>query len=469
MKQSFSQNGAVGTQTPRSDTGRPDTPGPGTPGKDVGGTVSERVITGRVTRIGAQGDGLIEGSEPPVYLPFVLPGEDVRVRVDGATVLGVERLADSMERVQPACRLFGSCGGCQLQHWQEQGQREWKRARVVELLGRAGLLGEPAPVVVEPARPAHGAGRRRASLHLRNKPGEGVRLGFKARGRHEVIDMTECPVLHPRLAAAVPALKAFASPLLGRSSHAKAGCDLMLTLTDDGLDVDVRGLEKGLSVLGPARRTELAELATRLDLARLSVQGSVVAQARSPSLMMGRARVGLPPGPFLQATAEAESLLASLVCEGLAGARRVADLFCGLGPFALRLADACPVVGYDSERAAIAALRKAADQTQGLKPIDAQHRDLFRQPLGAQELKAFDAVVLDPPRAGAEAQCLQLASDEVRKLKGLTRLAYVSCAPDAFARDAALLVAGGWRLERIVPVDQFRWSSHIELVAQFRR
>ena len=442
--------------------------------------MTEGTLEGVIARMGAQGDGVLEAhkgaqadgqaAEPhgALYLPLTLPGETVRVTLKKGNVEVFERLSDSPDRVSPPCPLYGQCGGCQLQHWDTQAQLDWKRQKVIDLLLRAGVDAASLPEIA-PTRAAFGHGRRRASLHLRNKPEEGVRLGFKARGRHEVIDMTACTVLHPRLFAAVPNLKALAVPLLGKKPTPTSGCDLMVTLTDDGLDVDIRGLEKALTALTPARRTELASLAAQLGLARLSLAGVVVAQLRPPSLLMGKARVMLPPGPFLQANTEAEEVLTRLACEAVTGALRVADLFSGLGPFALRLAEQSAVGAYDSERPALDALRKAADATKGLKRIDTTHRDLFRQPLSAMELRPFDAVVLDPPRAGAEAQCKVLASAEVAKLKGLTRLAYVSCAPDAFARDAMILLAGGWRLTHVTPVDQFRWSSHIELVARLER
>jgi 23S rRNA (uracil1939-C5)-methyltransferase len=248
-----------------------------------------------------------------------------------------------------------------------------------------------------------------------------------------------------------------AAPKIAHALHPLAGdCDASFTMTDTGLDLSVRSERK----LKPAA---LAGFATAHGLARLSFNGEPVFTARPPALRMGKGLVELTPGGFLQATQAAEQTLASLVVEGIGKAKSVADLFSGAGPFALRLAETARVHAADNDRGAIAALQKAVNHTQGLKPVTTQVRDLFRDPLAPVELERYDAVVFDPPRAGAEAQSQELARSKVATVVA------VSCEPKTFARDAAILIAGGYRLERVTPVDQFSWSTHLEVVGVFRR
>ncbi len=272
---------------------------------------------------------------------------------------------------------------------------------------------------------------------------------------HGIVDIAVCPVLAPDMAGALPVARRLATIL----SQAGKPLDLVATATETGLDLDLRGL-------GPAsehQRRALVAAAAALDLARLSNHGEVLVEARTPRLTMGRAVLGLPPGAFLQATGAGEAALAAGVLAGVAGARRIADLFCGVGTFALRLAEAAAVTAIDSERAAIAALVRAAAATPGLRQPATEVRDLFKRPLAAAELAGFDAVVFDPPRAGAAAQAGELARSAV------PRIVAVSCDPGTFARDAATLVAGGYRIESVTPVDQFRYAAHVELVALFTR
>jgi len=266
---------------------------------------------------------------------------------------------------------------------------------------------------------------------------------------HDLIDITACPILVPSLQERAPALTRPIAATVGN-------CDVAFTATDTGLDVAVRTDRR----IKPEKLTILAQ---RSNLARLSLNGEIVLQARPPVVRMGKASVEIPIGSFLQATAMAEASLAALVIEGVGKAKSVADLFCGMGPFTLRLAEKAKVFAADSDKAALAALEKALRFTQGLKPVTMKARDLFREPMVPVELKDMDAVVFDPPRAGAEAQARELAKSKVPVVVG------VSCEPKTFARDAAILIAGGYRLEKLTPVDQFAWSTHIELVGVFRR
>jgi 23S rRNA (uracil1939-C5)-methyltransferase len=339
----------------------------------------------------------------------------------------------------PFCPYFGTCGGCTLQHYGPASYDALKRG-----LAEDALRYHKVAASLEPTIAAHGDGRRRATLHARGK-----NVGYMAARSHDLIDIMTCPILVSSLQERAPALTRPISATIG-------DCDVAFTATDTGLDVAVRTDKR----LKPEKLTILAQ---RSNLARLSLNGEIVLQARPPAVRMGKARVEIPIGSFLQATAMAEASLAALVIEGVGNAKSVADLFCGMGPFTLRLAETAKVFAVDSDRAAIDALSKALRFTQGLKPVTTKARDLFREPMVPVELKDMDAVVFDPPRAGAEAQARELAKSKVSVVVG------VSCEPRTFARDAAILVAGGYRLEKLTPLDQFAWSSHVELVGVFRR
>ncbi|WP_173363004.1 class I SAM-dependent RNA methyltransferase [Azorhizobium caulinodans] len=399
-----------------------------------------------VLRVGAQGDGLAAGG---LFVPYGLPGEIIAGRRDKDRLVEPRVLKASPERVAPACTHFGLCGGCLLQHWEAAAYQAWKRGLVVDAVSRERVEVEVAPLV-----DAHGEGRRRAIFHARQL-GRRTVVGFAERKSHAMVPVTECPVLSPALDQALPVARAVAEAL----AEMKKPLDLHVTATESGLDLDVRGS----GPLSPMILMDLAALADRFDLARLTRHGEMVVQRRLPFLPMGLARVELPPASFLQATAAGEALLAQAVGEGVEGARSVADLFCGVGTFALRLASHARVRGYESNETAITALLKAIRGTQGLKSVEGEVRDLFRRPLMAQELEKFEAVVIDPPRQGAEAQARELARSKVE------RLVYVSCSAQTFARDARLLIDGGFRLERVTPYDQFRYSPHVELVGHFHR
>jgi len=399
-----------------------------------------------VRRVGAQGDGVAEGPAGPVFVPFALGGERVRGTLDGERLRDLEILEPSLERAAPDCPHFGRCGGCLLQHWQLEPYFAWKRALVREALAREGLQAEVAPLV-----DAHGEGRRRVIFHARQY-GPRTVVGFAERKSHAMVAIEACPVLAPSLDQALPAARAVAAAL----APLKKPLDLQVIATDTGLDMDVRGS----GPLPPALLMELAQLSERFGLARLTRHGELVLQRVAPALAMGGARVELPPAAFLQATAAGEHVLSEAVLAATEGAKHVADLFAGVGTFALRLAARARVFAAESHAPALAALTRAA-HAPGLKAVAGEARDLFRRPLMAQELNAFDAVVIDPPRQGAEAQVRELATAKVG------RLVYVSCNATTFARDARILAAGGWRLGPVTPVDQFRFSPHVELVAGF--
>jgi 23S rRNA (uracil1939-C5)-methyltransferase len=406
-----------------------------------------------IQRLGHRGDGIAETAVGPVYVPYTLPGEVVTVEPvaghpDRRHLVHVDK--PSHERATPVCKHFGQCGGCAVQHWSLAEYHLWKRSLVVEALEHAGLI---APV--EPLIDAHGQGRRRATLHARRGTHDLLEVGFTAPRAHHIIAIDRCPILSPGLDGAVQAAWAIAEILKPTSKP----LDIHVTATDSGMDVDVRGS----GPLSSGRTTTLARLTEAHKLARLTRHGELVAQGAQPTLKVGRAHVPLPPGAFLQATAEGEAALARLVIGHVGAAKRVADLFAGIGTFALRLAENARVSAADNDASAIKALERAAATTSGLKPVEAIARDLFRRPFMAPELKAFDAVVFDPPRQGAEAQARELAKSKVAIVVA------VSCDATTFARDAALLVDGGYKLASITPVDQFRYSAHVELVAKFER
>jgi 23S rRNA (uracil1939-C5)-methyltransferase len=406
-----------------------------------------------IERLGHRGDGIAAGPSGAVYVPYTLPGEIVEVEgwqghPDRRHLLRVEQ--PSSERIAPICPHFAICGGCALQHWREDRYRAWKRDLVTTALSQAGLRAE-----VEALVDAHGEGRRRAVFHARRTTHGVLQVGFASLHAHHIVGIDLCPILAPGLNGAIEVAWAIAE---GLALEAKP-LDIQVTATETGLDVDVRGSGR----LSPQRLSALARLAEKHRIARLTRHGELVAQRAKPTVRMGRAAVPLPPGAFLQATAEGEITLARLVTTYVGSARNVADLFAGVGPFALTLAERARVIAVDADEAAVSALREASATTSGLKPIDTVRRDLFRQPLLKQELTRLDAVVFDPPRQGAEQQARQLARSTV------PRVVAVSCNHATFARDAKILESGGYRLTAVTPVDQFRYAAHVEIVACFVR
>ena len=402
-----------------------------------------------IERMGQLGEGVAIHLGKPLFVPYALPGEEAEAEIGGVRGALFRLVTRSPERIEPFCPYFTRCGGCALQHWDEAAYRAWKRGLVLSALSFEGL-DPPVDDLID----AHGAGRRRVKLHVRMAGGK-ARAGFMMAKTHDLIDIAACPILVPSLKDAANIARSLGSALARTGKP--LGVQFMAART--GLDVDLTGI-------GPIDfdlRLALTELATSLDLARLSLHGDIIVERRSPLIAFGRIDVALPPGGFAQATEVGETRLAALVMEATQGSRAIADLFSGAGPFALRLAEAARIHAVDSDAAAIAALKRAHNHVSGLKPLTAETRDLFRRPLLEAELKPFDAVVFDPPRAGAEAQAQNLANSAVPTIIA------VSCNAASFARDAGILSRGGYRLERVIPVDQFKWSAHLELVGVFRR
>lgn len=394
-----------------------------------------------ITAMGDKGEGLslLDGNR--IFVPYALPGEKVRAIVAGTRASVLDTIEPSADRVDPSCEHFGSCGGCQLQHWDVEAYRTWKRGLVVQQLERAGLETEVRPLV-----DAHGTGRRRATLHA-----TGVFAGFSAWRSHEIHRLDTCPILVDALKDA-PKIAVACAQLIG-------ACDVSFTASDTGLDVSIRTKAKQKS----KHRIDFAPLARKFDLARIAVDREVMLQRREPTLKIGLATIALPVASFLQATRSGEETLAKLVEEATGKVKRLADLFSGVGPFALRAAEKAQVFAVDNDKEAVAACDVALQMTPGLKRLGVEVRDLFRDPFVAKELEKFDAVIVDPPRAGAQAQMEELALTKIKKIIS------VSCDPTSFARDAKILVQGGYKLEWVTPVDQFLWSSHVEMVALFTK
>jgi 23S rRNA (uracil1939-C5)-methyltransferase len=412
--------------------------------------VAERLL---IDHVGHQGDGAAFAEGRNVFVPYTLGGETVEADAvpghpDRRRLLRVE--VASPQRIAALCRYFGTCGGCAIQHWQADPYRTWKRQIVIDTLARAGI-----DCAVDDVVDAHGAGRRRITVHARRGSGSELRTGFAAAHSHAIVAIDHCPILDPALNGALDAARALAAAL----APVDKPLDIQVTATNGGLDVDVRGS----GPLSSALIASLSRLAEQYRLARLTRHGELVLMRTPPVVRIGTAEVTLPPGSFLQATFAGEEVLAKLVVEHCKSARRIADLFCGVGPFALRLATTSRVAAFDSDAGAVSALQKAAASTPGLKPVKVEARDLFRRPLVPPELRDLDAVVFDPPRQGAQAQVQQLAKSRIPLLVA------VSCNAATFARDARLLIDGGYRLARVTPVDQFRHTPHVELVARFVR
>lgn len=400
----------------------------------------------RIVRLGHQGDGIAEG---PVFAPLTLPGEVVSGTLNGTRLddVRIEQPADT--RVKPPCRHFKACGGCQLQHGADDFVAAWKQDVVRAALEAHGLTAPFLPIATSPAR-----ARRRATFSARRTK-KAAMAGFHGRASDVIVEVPDCQLLHPDLMRALP----LAEMLAQETASRKGALGVAVCLSLGGLDVHVTG---GRALDGPLR-IALAQIAETQGLARLAWGDEVIVTRHNPVQRFGVGDVVPPPGAFLQATAEGEAALLRDVMQITEGAARVVDLFAGCGTFALPLSGGAQVHAVEGDAAMIEAMEMAWRKAAGLKQLSGEARDLFRRPLLPDELAGFDAAVIDPPRAGAEAQVAQLINAAV------PRVAFVSCNPVTFARDAAALVVGGYEITQLRVVDQFRWSSHIELVSGFTR
>ena len=403
------------------------------------------MTTYKIERLGQRGDGIAAG---PVFVPLALPGEVVSGTLNGDMLDDVRIDTPSPDRVAAPCPHFRSCGGCQLQHASDALVAEFKRGLVADALNAHGLETDIRPTLTSPDR-----SRIRAMFSARRTK-KGAMAGFHARRSDAIIPVPNCTLIDPVLQPGLGAAEALASGAASR----KGALSVTVTDSNAGLDVAVTG---GKPLDGPLRVT-LAEVAQAQGLARLTWDDEVLAMRHAPVQRMGTAQVVPPPGAFLQATRHGQDVLTDVVQEIVGDAARIVDLFTGCGTFALPLATGAEVHAVEGDAAMIAALDRAWRDTPNLKRVTSKARDLFRRPLLPDELAKVDAAVIDPPRAGAAAQIAELAQAQVPVI------AHVSCNPATFARDAATLIAAGYSLDFVQPVDQFRWSTHVELVGAFR-
>ena len=397
-----------------------------------------------------RGDGIAVDGERSIFIPHTLEGETVEADVVGERGALVQILEPSKDRVQPSCEHYIECGGCNLQHMENETYLSWKAGQVAHA-----LAGQQIEITPEPIIPIATKTRRRATFSATRSGGE-IKFGFQGAKSHRIEEISSCLVIVPEIEKALPKLRSIASLITPKRGTMK----MHVLMSDNGLDIRLDDFGDW-----PDFETEraLMNAATKLGLARISLGGSILIELDTPSLHFGDAIVPLSPGAFTQATAQSEQALVDLVVEGTKGFKHVADLFSGSGTFALTLAKYGRVHAAEGDKAALQSLEKAARATPSLKPVTSEQRDLFRRPFMAKELRKFDTVVLDPPRAGAKEQCAELAKSTVEKI------VYVSCSPSSFARDAKVLIDGGYVLNQVFPVDQFLFSHHIELVGTFSK
>ncbi|NNK65912.1 MAG: class I SAM-dependent RNA methyltransferase [Rhodobacteraceae bacterium] len=399
-----------------------------------------------ITRLGHLGEGIAEG---PIYIPRALPGEVVEGEVDSGRIAAPRILTPSPDRVRAPCPHYKGCGGCALMHASDSFVADWKTDVVRRALTAQGIDAPLRPIETSPS------GTRRRATFSGRRLKSSVLVGFHGRASHSVVAVPNCAVLHPDLTAALPVCEAIVKGFGSRRGTLR----LATTRSDAGIDLDVTD-ERALD---GTDHVTLAGLAEAHDLARLSWNGEVVVERRPPVQRFDEIEVVPPPGAFLQATRHGEDTLRAAVVEAIGPAKSVVDLFAGCGTFALPLARRARVHAVEAGSDMLSAADRAWRKASGLRDLSTETRDLFRRPLLPDELAHYDAVVIDPPRAGAEAQMREIVEANI------PRIAAVSCNPVSFARDAKLLIDGGYRLDWVQIVDQFRWSPHIELAAAFRR
>ena len=402
-----------------------------------------------IAALGHSGDGIAETPTGRVFVPLTLPGETVEIDRDGSRARLIRVIDPNPLRVAPVCGHFGQCGTCAVEHWQRAAYLAWKRSLVEAAFRQRGIEAD-----IDPAVPV-GLGSRRRAIFSVVRTARGVILGFHRRGAKDIVAIEECPVLAQGIVEKLAVFREIAGVALkpGRPGR------LFAVLADNGLDLALQGAER----LDRRTLEALGRFAGEPAIARLTVDGTGIFQNRRPEIAADGATLLPTPGGFVQAAAAAESALAEAVLAAIGPAAPVADLFAGIGTFTLRLARRSPVTAVDGDSDLLQALDAAARRTSGLKPITARKRDLFHNPLAPAELKPFGAVVFDPPATGAKAQAEALAGSAVANVVA------VSCNPATLARDARILIDGGYRLTRVLPVDQFLFSADVEVVATFER
>lgn len=403
-----------------------------------------------IDQLAHRGDGVAKTETGPVYVPRTLPGEVVEADVIGERGTLVNIITASEKRVTAPCPHFEKCGGCSLQHLHLDTYLEWKQHQVEQALAHSDIEMTVDPIVALPQ-----SSRRRATFAAERIQTK-VQLGFRSARSHKIVEINECLILTPAIKAALPALKRLATLMTPRRGTLR----LHVLDSETGLDIQLEdfGEWPDFSV-----ERALIDEVIASSFARLSLGDEVLLETKAPSLKFGQSIVHPAPGSFVQATTHSERAMIALVIDALGNSQKVVDLFCGYGTFTLNIATQAHVHGVEEAEEALAALSKGARATTGIKPVTVEKRNLFHRPVMAKELNRFDAIVLDPPRAGAHEQIMEIAQCDVQ------RIVYVSCAPATFSRDAALLLEAGYKLQRITAVDQFLFSHHIELVGEFRK
>ena len=403
-----------------------------------------------IDTLGHQGDGVVQAANGRIFVPFALAGERVETAKSSGHRKIVEIIETSDDRIEPVCQHFGTCGGCQVQHLGHAPYIAWKRQLVVDALGSADINVPVAPVMSFPYD------RRRRVVFSATHTSSDMLLGFVQKSTHNVVAISECPVITDAISSTLEVIKRVIRPIL----PAKGTTSIHVLDSDNGLDIYLETQGK----LAEKPRQSAIRIALAENIARLSFGDETLIETRRPKLTMGTAEVCVPPGLFVQAVSSAEQAMAKLVSDHLKSCKQVADLYCGAGTFALRLAENSTVMACESNQSAINALDEAWRNTGGkLKLIRTEKRDLHARPVMAEELKKIQGVVFDPPRAGAQPQVQQLARSKVKKI------AAVSCNPSSLAQDLKVLIASGFKIKSIHPIDQFVYTPHIEVVALLER
>jgi 23S rRNA (uracil1939-C5)-methyltransferase len=404
----------------------------------------------KISEMGHLGDGIatLKNGET-CFIPYVLTDEIVKIERAENIYKLIEIQKESENRIKAFCNHFTVCGGCKIQQLEISIYQSWKHSIVQKALMNQGIDAYVSSLI-----DAHGAGRRRVSFHAKLENGQ-VHAGLMKYRSHDILNIDKCPILVPELSSGIKIARDIARIIPSGSKPLQ----IQLTATENGIDCNVNDYHGDASKLF----TEIAELANTYGIARISLDRDIIIERKPPFISIAKTRITLPPSSFLQPTIRGENILASLVLKYLKDVKQIADLYCGIGTFAIRLAKHSTVTAYDTDGLSVRALTKAVNKTYGLKPVIAIERDLHKDPLFPQELKKFEAIVMDPPRAGAAAQAKKIAASSIKTI------VVVSCNPGSFALDASILIKGGFVLKCITPVDQFKFTSHIELVALFKR
>lgn len=399
-----------------------------------------------ITKLGTLGDGMAQYGGKDIFVPFALPGEVVEAKIEGNRAIVQNIPKPSSQRQAPLCQHFGECGGCTSQHMGDAVYQSWKRDIVTHALKLEGIEAEVAPLI------ACAPQSRRRAVFAAENTSNGFHLGFNKAQSHDLVAIEMCSVLVPTIIDKLPELQRLGAILAaGRPTRFK----MIVLATDNGLDITI----EDLNTLSDEMRKAAIRYVVAEGFARLTFKDELLIETKSPNITFGDVVVKAPAGGFLQAVASAEDAMAALVGKHFKSSKMIVDLFAGSGTFALRLAKKARVYAVEFDAPALNALEHAKRFATGLKPLTHERRDLFRRPLLPRELLDYDAVVFDPPRAGAEAQCKSLAKSKIAKI------AAVSCNPQTLARDLKTLVEGGYSIDSITPIDQFLWSPHVEVVA----